>query len=299
MSAEEQAPPANQFENMSGNNSSGAAENASAQSGAAENASAQSGAAENASAQSGAAENASAQSGAAENASAQSGAAENASAQSGAAENASIAPPAVEKNVSASPPKPPAAAPISAPVAPLSTSGYVMSQKAKDLQARRKALLTEMQAEYTKVFGDDKKAPKAKAYHAAGLLTIKERDGNAAYQSKLQEYIAENQRKFQGKTAKAPKAPKVSSAMSLPASAPKNVSVKSGNSHSAAVRSIEAMGASINTMVEKMIAKAKSLGVAPAANSAHSHSSKKRKVRSNKGGTHKHRKPAYKPYVNE
>jgi hypothetical protein len=293
MSAEEQAPPANEFENMSGNNSSGSAENASAQSGAAENASAQSGAAENASAQSGAAENASAQS----------GAVENASAQSGAAENASVAPPTAENNVSASPPKPPAAAPLSAPTpapaaAPLSTSGYVMSQKAKDLQARRKALLAEMQEEYTKVFGDDKKAPKAKAYHAAGLLTIKERDGEAAYQAKLQEYIAENQRKFQGKTAKAPKGPKVSSAVSLPASAPKNATAKSGSSHSAALRSLDAMGASINTMVEKMIAKAKSLA-APAANSAHSHSSKKRKVRSNKGGTHKHKKTvAYKPYVN-
>ena len=265
MSAEEQATPANEFENMSGNKSSGAAENASAESGAAENASAQSGATENASAQSGATENASAQSGATENASA-----------------------AGEANKSASQSKP-------AAVAPLSTSGYIMSQKAKDLQARRKALLVEMQAEYAKVFGDDKKAPKAKAYHAAGLLTIKERDGNAAYQAKLQEYIAENQRKFQGKTAKAPK---VSSAVSLPASAPKNATAKSASSHSAAVRSIEAMGASINTMVEKMIAKAKSLG-APATNSAHSHSSKKRKARSNKGGTHKRRKAAYKPYVNE
>ena len=288
MSAEEQATPANEFENMSGNKSSGAAENASAESGATENASAQSGATENASAQSGATENASAESGAAENASAESGATENASAQSGATENASAA---GEANKSVSQSKPAAAA----AVAPLSTSGYIMSQKAKDLQARRKALLVEMQAEYAKVFGDDKKAPKAKAYHAAGLLTIKERDGNAAYQAKLQEYIAENQRKFQGKTAKAPK---VSSAVSLPASAPKNATAKSASSHSAAVRSIEAMGASINTMVEKMIAKAKSLG-APATNSAHSHSSKKRKARSNKGGTHKRRKAAYKPYVNE
>lgn len=294
MSAEKQSPPANEFENMSGNNSSGAKENSPTESGAKENSSTESGAKESSSganeSSSGANESSSgadeSSSGAKESSS---GADEN---SSGAKENSSATPPAVEKNVSASPAKPAAAA-------ALSTSGYIMSPKAKDLQARRKALLGEMQEEYAKVFGDDKKAPKAKAYHAAGLLTIKERDGEAAYKAKLQEYIAENQRKFQGKTAKAPKAPKVSSAVSLPASAPKNATAKSASSHSAALRSLDAMGASINTMVEKMIAKAKSLAApAPAAKSTNT-PSRKRKVRSNKGGTHKHKKTAaYKPYVN-
>jgi len=181
---------------------------------------------------------------------------------------------------------------------PVTTSGYVMSAKAKDLQERRKALFKEMQAEYARVFGDDKKAPKAKMYHAAGLLTIKERDGDAAYSAKLQEYIQANQGKYGNKTRKVEK----------PANNANNSAATVANTSSPAesgktiIRTIETMAAKVKEMVDTMVSTTKTLvksdkpdmaaiaeRVVRFANESTT-AKKPRKVRSNKGSTHKSKK---------
>lgn len=184
-----------------------------------------------------------------------------------------------------------------APAAPVTTSGYVMSAKAKDLQSRRKALLEDMRAEYAKVFGDDKKAPKAKAWQAAGLLTIKEKQGEEAYKAKLQEYISTNQSKYSGKTQKAPKtAPKApsfnSSAVSMAATP--------GNSREVIIKSVQTMSETVKGLMDTIVTATRSLAgskdmtavankVAAVANQ-NATPKTARKPRSNKGKHHKSRK---------
>lgn len=209
-------------------------------------------------------------------------AAENTAPENTSPENAATAAP--ENTAAAAPENTPAAAAV---------SGYVMSAKAKDLQERRKALFKEMQAEYAKVFGDDKKAPKAKMYHAAGLLTIKEREGDAAYTAKLQEYIDANRGKYEGKTRKAaPAAATPAAATASPASA-----AQSGRT---IIRSIESMASKVKEMVDTMVSTTKTLiksdnpdmaaiaqRVVRFANESGTTAKKPRKPRSNKGTTRK------------
>lgn len=194
------------------------------------------------------------------------------------------------------------------------TSSYVMSAKAKDLQARRKALFEEMKKEYANVFGDDKKAPKAKMYHAAGLLTIRERDGEEAYRKKLEEYIMNNQGKYLNKTqkSKAPKTAKANNTAKAANTAKANntpvaaVAAPAGSASSATkvIRSIETMANNMKSMLDTMVSTTKTLvksgnskmdAVAEkvvrfANNAAPAPATKKaRKTRSNKGSTHKKR----------
>lgn len=214
--------------------------------------------------------------------------------------------PAAENNTAT-----PAEAPAEAP--PVTTSGYVMSAKAKDLQTRRKALFEEMKQEYTKVFGDDKKAPKAKMYHAAGLLTIKERDGDEAYMAKLQEYIDSNRGKYTNKTRKV-------SPSAAPAASPSTASPIVRSPESAAesgrtiIRTIETMASKVKEMVDTMVSTTRTLVksdkpdmaaiaervVRFANESATGATAKKpRKPRSNKGSTHKRKPKAEAEAVNE
>lgn len=219
-----------------------------------------------------------------------------------ATEGNNTATPAAENNTATPAAENNTAAPVEAP--PVTTSGYVMSAKAKDLQTRRKALFEEMKQEYAKVFGDDKKAPKAKMYHAAGLLTIKERDGDEAYMAKLQEYIDANRGKYTNKTRKV-------SPSAAPAASPSTASPIVRSPESAAesgrtiVRTIETMASKVKEMVDTMVSTTKTLVksdkpdmaaiaervVRFANESATGATAKKaRKPRSNKGSTHK-RKP--------
>jgi len=205
---------------------------------------------------------------------------------------------AAGQNNTAVPPQNNTAAPV-----PVTTSGYVMSAKAKDLQERRKALFKEMQGEYAKIFGDDKKAPKAKMYHAAGLLTIRERDGEDAYQAKLQEYIQANQGKYTTKTRK----------VNNTAAAPESVTgsptvaspVSAAESGKAIIRSIESMASKVKEMVDTMVSTTKTLlksdkpdmaaiaeRVVRFANETGTTAKKPRKPRSNKGKTHRHKSSA-------
>jgi len=223
-------------------------------------------------------------------------AAENTSPENAAADNTSpenaAATAAPENTATAAPEN-------TATAAPPVVSGYVMSAKAKDLQERRKALFKEMQAEYAKVFGDDKKAPKAKMYHAAGLLTIKEREGDAAYTAKLQEYINANRGKYDGKTRKA--SPANAAANTSPTASPIVRSpVSAAESGKTIIRSIESMASKVKEMVDTMVSTTKTLvksdrpdmaaiaeRVVRFANESGTTAKKPRKPRSNKGTTRK------------
>jgi hypothetical protein len=214
-----------------------------------------------------------------------------AAAENTSPENTATAAP--ENAATAAPENTAAAAPENTATAAPAVSGYVMSAKAKDLQERRKALFKEMQAEYAKVFGDDKKAPKAKMYHAAGLLTIKEREGDAAYTAKLQEYIDANRGKYNGKTRKAAPANTAAAAnTAAPASA-----AESGRT---IIRTIESMASKVKEMVDTMVSTTKTLvksdrpdmaaiaqRVVRFANESGTTAKKPRKPRSNKGTTRK------------
>jgi hypothetical protein len=185
-----------------------------------------------------------------------------------------------------------------------------MSAKAQDLQARRKALLGEMSQEYAKVFGDDKKAPKAKAYHAAGLLSIREKEGEKAYKAKLREYINENRGKYTAKSTKASMVPMNNSSKSKTVKAPKATAApkvaNATNAKAVAINAIQTMGETVKGLIDTIIETSKALqkengatAMLRAANSAASVAAtasatngtikKARKERSNKGGTHKKR----------
>jgi len=218
--------------------------------------------------------------------------------------------------------------PVSAPAATgVSKSGKPLSSAQASLQERRAKTLEDMRAAYTEAFGDDKKAPKAKAYHAAGLTTIRERDGESAFQAKLQEYIAENSSKYTGRTTKKATAAPKSSAVSRKASARPvnsaqllNSAARTANANSAArlIESIEGMGATARELIQTMVATTKALAkelsktnssaLPIIANSALSRnastfksgvSATGRKTRSNKGGQHKKRKGAALPPIPE
>jgi hypothetical protein len=203
-------------------------------------------------------------------------------------------------------PTPPVPVPVApAAAVPVTTSGYVMSAKAKDLQQRRKALFKEMQEAYAEVFGDDKKAPKAKMYHAAGLLTIRERDGEDAYKAKLQEYIQANQGKYTTKTRKVGSPAAAAAPESVTGSPTVRSPVSAAESGKTIIRSIESMAAKVKEMVDTMVSTTKTLvksdksdmaaiaeRVVRFANESGTTAKKPRKPRSNKGKTHKHKSNA-------
>jgi hypothetical protein len=151
------------------------------------------------------------------------------------------------------------------------------------------------------VFGDDKKAPKAKMYHAAGLLTIRERDGDEAYAAKLQEYINANRGKYNGKTRKASPANAPANANASTAAPIVRSPVSAAESGKTIIRSIESMASKVKEMVDTMVSTTKTLvksenpdmaaiaeRVVRFANESTT-AKKPRKPRSNKGKTRKHR----------
>jgi arsenate reductase-like glutaredoxin family protein len=232
----------------------------------------------------------------------------------------------------------PAPVPVPVPVpATVSKTGRPLSVAQAGLQERRSKTLEDMRAAYKDAFGDDKKAPKAKAYHAAGLTTIRERDGENAFQAKLQEHIAENRSKYEGKPTRKTAASKGTTATQKAANAttskkatakPKN-SAKllnsastgaNGKAASTIIDSIEGMGATARELIQTMVTTTKALAkelsksnsanslsaIAASAVSRNSSTMKNsaattgRKTRSNKGGHHKkHKKGRVLPPIPE
>lgn len=81
------------------------------------------------------------------------------------------------------------------PVASVSKSGKPMSAAQSNLQRLRSETLEDMRKRYSDRFSDSSiypKPPKAKAYHAAGLTTIRQRDGEEAYETALKDIMDKN-----------------------------------------------------------------------------------------------------------
>ena len=74
-------------------------------------------------------------------------------------------------------------------------SGTALSSKQTELMRLRAETLEDMRQAYSKRFSDTSKypkPPKAKAYHASGLTTIRQRDGEEAYKSALNDIMNKN-----------------------------------------------------------------------------------------------------------
>jgi len=84
---------------------------------------------------------------------------------------------------------------VGPPAPNVTTSVSGLSVKQAELQAARAATLEDMRAKYAQRFSNTSvypKPPKAKAYHASGLTTIRKRDGEAAYQTALKDIMDKN-----------------------------------------------------------------------------------------------------------
>jgi len=77
----------------------------------------------------------------------------------------------------------------------MSKSGKPLSAAQANIQRLRSETLADMRKKYSERFSDTSvypKPPKAKAYHASGLTTIRQRDGEAAYEAALKDIMDKN-----------------------------------------------------------------------------------------------------------
>jgi hypothetical protein len=85
--------------------------------------------------------------------------------------------------------------PIAEPPVTVAKTGRPLSAAQSDLQRLRSETLDDMRAKYAERFGNSSvypKPPKAKVYHASGLTTIRQRDGEAAYNAALKDIMDKN-----------------------------------------------------------------------------------------------------------
>jgi hypothetical protein len=170
-----------------------------------------------------------------------------------------------------------------------------MSVAAKTVLGDRMKTLAEMRNAYAKAFGDDPKAPKAKSYEAFALTKVRKEQGEEAFQAKLQEYIQRNQGIHAAKPAKATRK-KVMIATNAAANATNAVPTNQGNSHQKLMQSVRTMADSAKDLIDTIVSATMSLSksnsgditsIATKAVNALNGTAKHRKVRSNKGKTHK------------
>ena len=74
----------------------------------------------------------------------------------------------------------------------MTKTGKPLSAKQTNLQKLRSETLSDMREKYAERFAGYDKPPKAKAYHAAGLTTVRQRDGEAAYTAALNDIMDKN-----------------------------------------------------------------------------------------------------------
>jgi hypothetical protein len=74
----------------------------------------------------------------------------------------------------------------------MTKTGKPLSAKQTNLQKLRSETLSDMREKYAERFAGYDKPPKAKAYHAAGLTTVRQRDGEAAYSAALRDIMDKN-----------------------------------------------------------------------------------------------------------
>jgi hypothetical protein len=187
-------------------------------------------------------------------------------------------------------------------VAPVEANRKGMSVAAKTVLGDRMKTLAEMREAYAKAFGNDPKAPKAKSYEAFALTKVRKEQGEEAFQSKLQEYIERNQGIHAAKPAKGTRK-KVMMATNAVANtavatnaATNAAPTNQGNSRQKLMQSVRTMADSAKDLIETIVSATMSLSssntgdmtsMATRAVNAVNGTAKHRKVRSNKGKTHK------------
>ena len=123
-----------------------------------------------------------------------------------------------------------------------------LSSKQTELMRLRATTLEDMREKYSERFGDTSvypKPPKAKVYHASGLTTIRQRDGETAYTAALKDIMDKND-------------PILGPAKISTTRKAKKNSVNSTRNNSAATTrvasdSIEEMGRSAKSLIDSMI----------------------------------------------
>jgi len=172
----------------------------------------------------------------------------------------------------------------------MSKSGKPMSAKQSDLQRLRSETLEDMREKYSERFGNTSmypKPPKAKVYHASGLTSIRQRNGEEAYKTALNRIMDTNDplkrtntsstaaaNSSMGKnmfksTAKKGKSKKnvtvnasanasANSFMPSQLSAAANSSMNRGSTNTI-IQSIETMGSSAKGLIDTMISTSKAL----------------------------------------
>ena len=168
----------------------------------------------------------------------------------------------------------------------MSKSGKPMSAKQSDLQRLRSETLEDMREKYSERFGNTSmypKPPKAKVYHASGLTSIRQRNGEEAYKAALNRIMDANdplkkgnsstaaansgmgKNMFKTTTLKKSKSKKNASAnasansfMPSQLTAAANSSMNRGSTNTI-IESIETMGSSAKGLIDTMISTSKAL----------------------------------------
>jgi hypothetical protein len=160
---------------------------------------------------------------------------------------------------------------LSMPSVKTTKTGKPLSAKQTDLQRLRSETLADMREKYAERFSGYNKPPKAKAYHAAGLTTVRQRDGEAAYIAALNDIMDKNDSKLgtNGKSTFAAtrraKKPVMNTARSIIPSI--NMTVKNARLNTAANRdatnraisSIEDMGRTAKGIIDTIVQASKDM----------------------------------------
>ena len=164
----------------------------------------------------------------------------------------------------------------------MSKSGKPMSAKQSDLQRLRSETLEDMREKYSERFGNTSmypKPPKAKVYHASGLTSIRQRNGEEAYKAALNRIMDANDPLKKGnsstaaansgmgknmfktttlKKSKSKKNASTNSFMPSQLTAAANSSMNRGSTNTI-IESIETMGSSAKGLIDTMISTSKAL----------------------------------------
>lgn len=139
-----------------------------------------------------------------------------------------------------------------------SKSGKSLSSKQTELMRLRAETLEDMRQAYSKRFSDTSKypkPPKAKAYHASGLTTIRQRDGEEAYKSALNNIMNKNDSDIMSGVRKTRK----SKTSSVNSTRNNSGSIRRNTSNTVTGESIEQMGLTVKRLIDSMIQASKKM----------------------------------------
>ena len=167
------------------------------------------------------------------------------------------------------------AEPLTSPAVSLSKSGKPLSAAQANVQRLRSETLADMREKYAERFGNTTlypKPPKAKAYHASGLTSIRQRDGEAAYEVALKDIMDKNDPRMgengmsqRAMTQKFKKKAANSVTFKNTAAPRNNTAAPRNNASNNTSTSIEEMGRSAKSLIDSIIKSAKAMSRAPSA----------------------------------